>query len=90
MYYAVVKYFNYRKDVSLEILKTFHLLEKANQYALECAEREYGDKNIQEGITQRCLELDDEVIDGYTNGNGYCQYVFTVLEIDDPKDHDKL
>ena len=86
MYYAVVKYFNYRKDASLEILKTFRFLEKANQYARECAEMEYGDKNIVEGVLRNFLELDDEVTEGFTTGNGHQEYVFTVLEIDEPKD----
>jgi protein associated with RNAse G/E len=78
--YAVVKYFNYRKDVSLQVLKMFHSLEKAKEYAENCATYEY-DEKIEEGVSQRFLELDDEVIEGYTKGDGYCNYVFTVLEM---------
>jgi len=81
--YAVVKYFNYRKDVSLQVLKTFHSLEKAKDFAENCATYEY-DEKITEGVSQRFLELDDEVIEGYTKGDGYCKFVFTVLEIPEP------
>lgn len=84
-YYAVVKYFNYRMDISLQVLGTFRTLEKAREQARYWAEMEYGDKYIVEGVLQNFLELDDEVTEGFTTGNGHQEYVFTVLEIDEPK-----
>jgi hypothetical protein len=83
--YLVVKYFNYRKDISLEVLKTFHSFDKANQYTLECAQREFGDKNVVEGVSEKRLELDDEIIDGFTNHTGYSEYVFSILEVPNPE-----
>ena len=82
--YAVVRYFNYRKDVSFSILKTFNNQRRAESYALLLAEEEYGDEVV-EGVEEPWVQV-DEVMEGLTHSNGYGQYVYTVIEIPDPVD----
>ncbi len=85
MLYDVVKYFNYRKDVSFEILKIFYDLNKSQDYAFECAERNAFryNENVVDRVGERSVDLDNDVIVLYTNGNGYCRDVFAVVEIPD-------
>jgi hypothetical protein len=82
--YAVVCYFNYRKDVSFSILKTFYSFENADKYALKCAKDDFGD-NVEKGVSQQWVDVDDK-IDGYTTGDGYGEFVYTVMYIPEPKD----
>jgi hypothetical protein len=89
--YAVICYLNYRKDVSFSILKTFFSLIKAEKYALECAKedaKENGDKVIK-GVSDKWVDVGDEVIEGYTTGNGYGVFVYSVIKLDDPEDKDE-
>ncbi len=81
--YATICYFNYRKDISFKILKTFQDLDKADQYALQCAEEEYGEDEIVEGTSEKWIYI-DEIIDGYTIGNGYCKWIYSVIYIPNP------
>lgn len=85
--YAVISYFNYRKEVSFSILKTFYSLNKAKKYAFEVANNEYGDEVV-EGVSERWVTVSDEVIEGYTTGDGYGTYVFSVIEFDEPEDNE--
>jgi len=84
--YAVVRYFNYRKDVSFTILKTYNSFKMAIKYALECAQKEFGE-DVVAGVSDRKVYIDSEM-EGYTRGDGYEEYVYTVLEIPEPEDDD--
>lgn len=87
--YAVIQYYNYRKDVSFGIIKTFNNLNKAKKYALDCAKQEYGDEyTIVNTVSDRWVYAADEIFEGYTVGDGYGYFVFTVIEIDLPEDDD--
>lgn len=83
--YAVIRYFNYRKEVSFKILKTFNDFEKADTYALKCAEDDFGEDVVVQGVSEKWVYVDD-VMDGYTKGDGYDQFVYTVIEFDEPED----
>ena len=85
--YAVIRYFNYRKDISFKILKTFNSLDKADNYALKCAEDDFGEGDVVQGVAERRVNV-DEVYDGYTKGDGYDYYVYSVIEIPEPE-HDE-
>jgi hypothetical protein len=87
--YAVIRYFNYRKEVSFKILKTFNDFEKADTYALKCAEDDFGEDAVVQGVSEKWVYVDD-VMDGYTKGNGYDQFVYTVIEFDEPEDEDEV
>lgn len=83
--YAVIRYFNYRKDISFKILKTFKSLDKADNYALKCAEDEFGEFDVVQGVAEKRVHI-DEIFDGYTKGDGYDYYVYGVIEIQKPED----
>jgi hypothetical protein len=82
--YAVVCYFNYRKDVSFSILKTFYNFKNADNYAFKCAQNDFGN-DVEKGVSQQWVNVDDE-IDGYTTGDGYGQHVYTIMYIPEPED----
>ena len=82
--YGVISYFNYRKDVSFNILKTFKELKNAEEYALQMAEEDYGEENVVEGVNEEWVYINSEIL-GYTKGNGYCEWVYTVIYIPDPE-----
>jgi len=84
MMYAVVCYFNYRKDVSFSILKTFYNFKNADNYAFKCAQNDFGN-DVEKGVSQQWVNVDDE-IDGYTTGDGYGQHVYTIMYIPEPED----
>jgi hypothetical protein len=81
--YGVISYFNYRKDVSFNILKTFKELKNAEEYALQMAEEEYGEENVVEGVNEEWVYINSEIL-GYTKGDGYSKWVYTVIYIPDP------
>ena len=77
--FAVVKYFNY-KEMYFDILKIYKSFKSANNYAKELAYEEYGE-NVVQGVENECLYTDAGV--AYTQGDGYDQWVFAVLELPD-------
>ena len=79
MLYAVVKYFNYRKDVSFEILKVYSNVKRAETYAFELAEEEYGNK-VTEWVAEERVFVEHVVV-SYTKETGYDKWVFAVLKI---------
>jgi len=81
--YAVVEYFNYRKDVSFEILKLFRSLWNAEAFALECAEK---DGKAVEDLSEKFVDLGNEILIEFTSGNGYFKNVFAVVQISEPED----
>ena len=80
--YGVVKYLNYRKEVSFEIIKTFSNLCQAKYCAFDYAVEEFGEDNISEGVIHSYVWINN-VSEIYTTENGYDQYVFTVINIPD-------
>ncbi len=84
--YAVVEYFNYRKDVSFEILKLFRSLWNAEAFALECAEKDSDNGKAVEDVSEKYVDLGNEILIEFTNGNGYCKNVFAVVQISEPED----
>lgn len=78
--YAVIRWYNYRKNVSFKIVNTFVCLEKADSHALQCAEDEFGSEAVVQGVEQRVVNI-DEVYDGYTKGDGYDCAVYSVIRI---------
>ena len=85
--YAVVCYFNYRKDVSFAVLKTFMSLGKADNYALRCAEDEFGSTQVVQGVAERWVDV-EEVFEGYTYRAGYGYSVYSVIKIPEPEDEE--
>ncbi|NBP15272.1 hypothetical protein EBU95_12860 [bacterium] len=85
--YAAIRYFNYRKEVSFKILKTFKNFKNAYEYAFECAQDDFGEDAVVEGVSEKRVYVDDE-IEGYTKGDGYDQFVYTVIEIPEPEDEE--
>jgi len=86
--YAVVSYFNYRKDVTFTLLKTFNSFVKAVKSAHEFATDNYGE-DVVIGVSNKHVNVDNEVIDGITNGDGYYRRVYTVIEFNEPEDEDE-
>ena len=86
--YAVISYFNYRKDVSFDILATFHSLERAKEYAVSsCADEDSG--RWRDGEVVDSVEKERVYVDAmfkYTTGDGYDRSVFAVIELPLPKD----
>lgn len=85
--FAVVRYFNYRKNVSFKILKIFNSFKNADDYALRCAEDDFGDSNVVEGVRERWVYVDD-ASEGYTKGDGYDECVYTVMALPEAEDED--
>lgn len=82
--YAAIRYFNYRKEVSFTILKTFNSFKNADKYVYQRAQEDFG-KDVVEGVAEQWVYVNGE-IEGYTKGDGYDQYVYTVLELPEPED----
>ena len=79
--FAAIRYFNYRKNVSFRILKTFDNLKNAEQYAFNLAKDEFGEELV-EGVSEEWVEVNSVLShEGYTKRTGYDQYVYTVIEI---------
>ena len=78
--YATISYFNHRMNIS------FHSLKKADNYALECARDRYEDE-VCAGVSEKWVSVDN-IIDGYTHGDGFGKHVYTVIEIPKPDDDD--
>ena len=82
--YAVVSYYNYRKNVSISILKTFRTLQNAKECAQNLAKEEYGEV-IVEGVSDIYVDLEEELF-SYTRGSGYDENVYSVVELPLPQD----
>jgi hypothetical protein len=87
--YAVIRYFNYRKDVSFTALKTFFDLEKADSYALACAKEDYGEDKVFQGVSDKCVCVDG-VFHEYTARDGFGRFVYTVMELPEPEDQQEI
>lgn len=93
MTYAVVKYFNYRKEVTVEVLAVFNSEDKAIERARESAEggtRRSGRPNneeVVEGVQDVWVSLTDPIVE-YTTGDGCDRYVYAVISLPEPEDAD--
>jgi hypothetical protein len=85
--YVVFCYYNYRKNVSFNILKTFKSLKKADKYALSLAESLYN--NVVEGVLKKYVFVEGQVIKEYTAHEGYDSNVYTVIKIAEPEENEE-
>ena len=76
--YAVVKYFNYRKDVSFEILCIEADYWRAEKIARQYAERDYDD--VVENVLEPFVYVPDTLVQ-FTSGSGYDKFVYAVVEV---------
>jgi hypothetical protein len=78
--YAVIEYYNYRKDMTFNILHVFNnqqlAIDKAKQYAELQSEEE--SLSITDDISNNWLYLHD-CIEYFSTGNGYGRNVYAVL-----------
>jgi hypothetical protein len=83
--YAVVCYFNYRKNQNVEFLKTFSSLSKAINTAKKYASDKY--TVIIDHVIIKKLVLDNCILE-FTEGTGYEKYVYAVIEIPEMSDQE--
>lgn len=81
--FAVVEYFNYRKDVTFKILHVYHKYNCASIAASEYARKKYGDDNVVEYVEESHVHVHGER-EVNTAGDGYGKDVYGVIEIPDP------
>ena len=84
--FAVVKYYNYRNNVSFKILDIIVDFQQALNKAKYHAINMYGIDNITNEIEDNlhCIKLSNIELDGtaiYTTKNGYDKYVFAVMKL---------
>ena len=84
--YAVVCYFNYRKNQSVEILKTFSSLPKAINSAKKYACDKY--TIVMDHVIIKKMLLDNCIIE-FTEGTGYEKYVYAVVKIPETSDDEE-
>ena len=79
--YAVIKYFNYRKDVSVEILQIHHKRSRALTSMDSYAEKHFGKgAKLVDDIQDEWVYMKD-LIDLRTIETGYDRWVFAVIEL---------
>lgn len=76
--WAVIKYTNYRTNVSFDILNITDKFKDANAIAQELANEEYGD-DVVEGVEDELVNINAEY--KYTTRDGYECNVYAVKEI---------
>ena len=84
--YAVVCYFNYRTNQSVEILKTFSSLSKAINSAKKYACDKY--TIVMDHVIIKKMLLDNYIIE-FTEGTGYEKYVYAVVKIPETSDDEE-
>lgn len=78
--YVVISYFNYRKDVSITVLKSFKNFYDADKYALEKAHYAFSNREINTGIEpSRSFVHVTNQITLYTIGDGSDTNVYSVV-----------
>lgn len=83
--FGVVRYLNYdKKNVPFTVLHVFSSLSRAKLYAYMSAENKYG-KEVVDGVCEKVVFIDDEIIEGYTTDNGYNKFVYSVIELKNKK-----
>ena len=87
--FAAIRYFNYRKNVSFRILKTFDNIKNAEEYAFNLAKDEFGEELVEGVSGQEYVEVYSVLShEGYTKEDGYDDYVYTVIEIPEQDRYD--
>jgi hypothetical protein len=76
--FAVVKYFNYRKEVSFETLAVYTDYWQAERAARKYAEEMF--EKVVEGVQEPYVYLAGALVE-FTSGTGYDKYVFGVVEV---------
>lgn len=79
--YAVIEYFNYRKDVEIKILHITRTFEQADHIAHQIAILEYGEDAVVDEVDDSYLNIGNNVYKEYTKGDGYEQNVYGVMEL---------
>lgn len=78
--FGVIRYFNYdKKNKPFTILQVFNSFSRAKLCALMCAQNHYG-KDVVDGVCEKVVFIDDEIFEGYTKGNGYNKFVYTIIK----------
>lgn len=86
--YVIVKFFNYRKDVSFDILEVHNNQSLAIERAYKLAISAFGKNAKIVDISEECVEEHvyvGNVIEWYTTENGYDRDVFAVVEVPENK-----
>jgi hypothetical protein len=78
--FAVISYYNYRKEASFKILHIFNNFEYAKKMAYWYAKQEYGKNNVTDEVLDNYLYVDDILVT-YTRGNGCDEFVFGVIKL---------
>ncbi len=84
--FSVISYYNYRKEVGVNFLKTFSNYNQAKKYAFYEAKCHFSDRysednpNIVNGVAERYVDIGDVLVE-YTKGDGYGKLVFAVIEL---------
>jgi hypothetical protein len=76
--YTIICYLNYRKDLNVEVLKTYSSFFKALSVAKEYAKLKYED--VVDYVTVKELTIKG-CVGEFTTGNGYKKTVYAVIEI---------
>ena len=77
--FAVVRYFNYRKDVDFEVLTIHNDFTSADSSARSLAYAS-GDGDVVDTIEEWCAQVTGALVE-YTTGNGYQRDVFAVVGV---------
>jgi hypothetical protein len=80
--YAVVRYYNYRKNQDFKILHIYRDIEKATYKTHQYAIKEYDASEVVNRVDEQHLYVEDVVVE-YTAGSGYDSYVFAVIILPD-------
>jgi hypothetical protein len=80
--FVVVKYFNYRKEITINVVGYTKTLESAKEVARELAEQDEGDDSddVIEGEPEDQYVWVENTLVQYYKGDGYCRYIFAVTE----------
>ena len=77
---AIIKFFNYRKDIEFEILGVSNNLDNALFELEEYAENEFGLEKTDE-FDIECVTIKNKVYGAYTQKDGYQQWIYAVIAI---------
>lgn len=80
--YAVVEYYNYRKNLYYKTLHIYKNVERAKRVALEYAENYFATGYIVDGVDNEWIRIDNCIVQ-YTIGDGYDKPVWAVVELPD-------
>lgn len=80
--YAVIEYYNYRKEQYVKFLHTYRSLDAAKKRAYQYAKEEYS--FVTEGVEEVWLTIRSEI--AYTRRDGYDAKVFAVVKLPQVED----